>query len=143
MVTGVLCILLQPAATRYMPLKGTFTAVTRVQIPSGTPNLFINLQFHLILYAGTKKAQIVSLNGNAPIKEAIFSWGNAPFRLGTNWEHLSAGHRCGRLQKTNDATLGSSLLHCDCLSIRVQGDPARRMAKQFLRYFDVRFVRSQ
>jgi len=31
----------------------SFTAVTRVQIPSGTPNLFSNLRFPLLLYIGT------------------------------------------------------------------------------------------
>ena len=31
--------------------------VSRVQIPSGTPNPFSNLRFPLLLYLGTKKAQ--------------------------------------------------------------------------------------
>jgi hypothetical protein len=38
-------------------IQPAFTAVTRVQIPSGTPNLFSNLRFVILLYMGTKKAQ--------------------------------------------------------------------------------------
>ena len=44
---------------------------------------------------------------------------------------MSTGSCCARLQKTNDAALGSLLLRCDCLRIRIQRDPAGHMAKQF------------
>jgi hypothetical protein len=56
---------------------------------------------------------------------------------------LSANTRYRRLQETDDAALGSSLLNCYRLRICVEGHPAACMTEQFLRYFNVRFVGSQ
>ena len=50
-----------------------FTAVTRVQIPSGTPNLFSNLRFPLLLYIGTKKAQFSASTRMHFIEAPVFS----------------------------------------------------------------------
>ena len=51
----------------------TFTAVTRVQIPSGTPSLFSNLRFPLLLYIGTKKEQFSASTRMHFIEAAAFS----------------------------------------------------------------------
>ena len=53
--------------------RPAFTAVTRVQIPSGTPNLFSNLRFPLLLYIGTKKEQLSASTRMHFIEAAVFS----------------------------------------------------------------------
>jgi hypothetical protein len=42
----------------YVSLYAAFTAVTRVQIPSGTPNLFRNLRAIAELFVGTKRHKL-------------------------------------------------------------------------------------
>src|SRR5437762_1286710 len=45
----------RPVPCNYYVIQPAFTAVTRVQIPSGTPNLFNNLEEQRRFFAGTKR----------------------------------------------------------------------------------------
>jgi hypothetical protein len=60
------------ALAKCFGISGPFE-VRRVQIPSGTPILFSNLRFHLLLYIGTKKAQIASSKRMYFIESPMFS----------------------------------------------------------------------
>lgn len=63
------------------------------------------------------------------------------FKLGTQpGRPISTSSCCGRLQKTNDAALGSSLLSCDGLGVCIQRASARSVPKLFLRHFNVGLV---
>ena len=124
-----------------------FTAVTRVQIPSGTPNIFSSLRFDPLLFIGTKRHKSRRQGEATSLKRLYFRTDRAAssrHKLGTHPSRFvptRSGWR--RLKKTNYTALCSSFLYCDCLGIRIRRDPTRSMTKQFLRYFDVRFVGSQ
>jgi hypothetical protein len=53
-----LIVAIRASGFNYLQLVVSFTAVTRVQIPSGTPNLLRNLQPIAEIFVGTKKAQL-------------------------------------------------------------------------------------
>ena len=59
------------------PLKScmgrSFTAVTRVQIPSGTPNLFRNLRAIAELFVGTKRHKLERIPTGIALQSSMFS----------------------------------------------------------------------
>jgi len=108
-------------------------------VPSGTPSLFSNLRFPLLLYIGAKKAHF-SPSMRMHLKRQYFRTDRAISsrqRLGTHPSRpVSTSSRCGRLEKTNDAALRSPLLNCDGLGIGIQRDPAGGVTKEFLYHLD-------
>ena len=135
------------SSLRDLTERPAFKAVTRVQIPSGTPNLISNLRFCPSLIEAQKGHKSLSSMRTHRLKSQCFRTDRADssrHKRGTRRQQTASTSRCcGCLQKTNDAALCSSLLYCDCLGVRVQRDTTGRVTKQFLRHFDVRFVGSQ
>ena len=68
-----LIVAIRASGFNYLQIVVSFTAVTRVQIPSGTPNLFSNLRLPLLLYIGTKKAQFSASTRMHFIEAPVFS----------------------------------------------------------------------
>src|SRR6267378_1609829 len=57
----------------------TFTAVTRVQIPSGTPNLFRNLRAIAELFVGTKRHKLERISTGIALQSSMFSRASSTF----------------------------------------------------------------
>src|ERR1700692_4171430 len=98
-------------------IRVAFTAVTRVQIPSGTPNLFRSLRGADTFGAGTKRhnfiANVLARFAQSPVFSSIRSHSSRHKKA-----HNSAGswHRnCGSAKQANDPTLSSSFMNCDGL----------------------------
>jgi hypothetical protein len=127
--------------------EAPFTAVTRVQIPSGTPSLFSNLRFHFLLNIGTKKAQFSASTQKHFAEAPVFSYRSRHFEQAqirnTPSRPVSTRSRFGRLEKTNDAALRSPFLNCDGLGICIQRHAAGGVAKEFLGHLDICSVCSE
>ena len=69
-------------------------------------------------YSDAKATFVVNCRDDFRLSSCGAGWRRRPA------ERVSTRSYYRRLQQTNDAALGSSLLYGDCLSISVQGDPA-------------------
>jgi hypothetical protein len=117
-----------------------FTAVTRVQIPSGTPNLINGLEEIVLFPAGTKRHKFHP-NSAALLRNhqcfrgcRAYSYRHKKAQLKT--APSAADSVCAN--QTDYITLRLALVKCDCLGVSVQSDAARRVPEQFLHHFDIR-----
>jgi hypothetical protein len=118
----------------------SFTAVTRVQIPSGTPNLINGLEEIVLFPAGTKRHKFHP-NSAALLRNhqcfrgcRAYSYRHKKAQLKT--APSAADSVCAN--QTDYITLRLALVKCDCLGVSVQSDAARRVPEQFLHHFDIR-----
>ena len=127
------------------PLKScmgrSFTAVTRVQIPSGTPNNLKSLRGSAVFAAGTKRhnfiANVLAWFAQSPVFSGIrshFARHKKAHNSARSWNRNSRSAK-----QANDLTLSSSFMNCDRLSVRIQCHSAGSMTKQFLHYLDICF----
>ena len=114
-------------------LKCSFTAVTRVQIPSGTPNLIRSLRGTATFAVGTKRHNLVAnFWPGLPNRECFRGCGSCS--CSTKKAHVisvRSGSR-NRMCAANDPTLSSSFVDCESLSVRIQCDSAGSMTQQLL-----------
>ncbi len=134
-------LLLSPTETASGSHPCSFTAVTRVQIPSGTPNHIKSLRGTATFGAGTKRHNsVANFWPGLPNRECFRASGAV--LVGTKRHMQSArsgGRNRGCAKQANDPTLSSSFVNCEGLSVCIQCDSAGSMTKQFLHYLDVCF----
>src|SRR6267143_5063410 len=142
---GVSSRSLQGIAERPLPCSYyvvvSFTAVTRVQIPSGTPNLFRSLRGTATFGAGTKRHNsVANFWPGLPNRECFRASGAV--LVGTK-RHMQfsqiSGRNRGCAKQANDPTLSSSFVDCNRSSVRIQCDSAGSMTQQLLHYLDICF----
>ena len=106
----------------------SFTAVTRVQIPSGTPNLFRNLQPIAGIAVGTKRHNSDRIPTSFAVPSPLFSPILGIFSQAQKGTCapicLSADGRTRCTQQRYDVTLSFTFVKCDCLRIGIERDPA-------------------
>src|SRR6476660_9857037 len=119
----------------------SFTAVTRVQIPSGTPTLFKSLRGTATFGAGTKRHNSVANFWPGLPNRGCFRASGAVLVGTKRHMQFSQSGGCNRrcVKEANDPTLSSSFVNCDGLSVCIQCDSAGSMPKQFLHYLDICF----
>src|SRR6267378_2701171 len=120
----------------------SFTAVTRVQIPSGTPNLFKSLRGTATFGAGTKRHNsVANFWPGLPNRQCFRASGAVSCRHKKAHAIQSdqAARNRGCAKQANDPTLSSSLVDCNRLSVRIQCDSAGSMTQQLLHYLDICF----
>lgn len=108
----------------------TFTAVTRVQIPSGTPNFFNSLAETTRFRAGTKKGTTPSMfAGTSCLNDQCFCGLGRGFRRHKKAQNRTAVTRPppSRVQEPNHLTLRFAFLTKEGLSVSIQRDPAGRV----------------
>jgi len=130
----------RPCSCSLLELRLAFTAVTRVQIPSGTPNLINGLEEIVLFPAGTKRHKFHP-NSAALLRNhqcfrgcRAYSYRHKKAQLKT--APSAADSICAN--QTDYITLRLALVKCDCLGVSVQSDAARRVPEQFLHHFDIR-----
>jgi hypothetical protein len=116
------------------PCCVAFTAVTRVQIPSGTPNLFRSLRGTPTFGAGTKRhSSVANFWSGLPNRQYFRTSGAVLVGTKRHTQSASSGSRTrGCAKEANDLTLSSAFVNCDRLSVRIQCHSAGSLAKQFL-----------
>jgi hypothetical protein len=118
-----------------------FTAVTRVQIPSGTPNLINGLEKIVLFPVGTKRHKSHPNSAATSPESPMFSRVLSLFlqaQKGTARETALSAADSICANQPNYITLRLALVKCDCLSVGVQSDAARSEPEQFLHHFDIR-----
>ena len=72
-------VAIRASGFNYLQIEVSFTAVTRVQIPSGTPNLFRKLRAIAELFVGTKRHKLERISTGIALQSSMFSRASSTF----------------------------------------------------------------
>jgi len=123
-----LIVAIRASGFNYLQIVVSFTAVTRVQIPSGTPNLFRSLQPIAESFVGTKRHKSGRISTSFAVPSPLFAPILSMFSQAQKGTCapicLSAAGRTRCTQQPYDVTLSFTFVKCDCLRIGIERDPA-------------------